>query len=601
MQQSTGDLEEVRRRTDLAQIVSAYVTLRRSGARLVGLCPFHEDTAPSFSIDPNKQLWHCFGCKAGGDVFNFVQKIENLDFMEAARWLAKKAGVTLRESRSGAPSQRELLARVNEEAAAFYEKCLRSPAGRECMEYLQGRGLSSDSVERFRLGYAPAGWDELFTHLRMKGFAARDISAAGLCLPRPRGPGHYDRFRNRVMFPICDAEGRVIGFGGRLMPGAEEQQGPAGAKYVNSPETALFRKSRALYGLNLARRAFQERQRAIVVEGYLDCIACHQAGLSEAVATMGTALTADQAAVLRRYVDRVVLAFDSDSAGFAATLRSVPLFARAGLSARVVRLAGGLDPDAYAKEKGSGALREAIEAAIPLIECRLRILEEMHAGQGEEGRAQFTKEAVQALAELADPLEQAHWARWLAERQAAGQLERTDLLEQAIWQAIRQRREPGRSQPSGAAPRLSGRQRAERQVLAAMLSTDVEARHLCQRLDEALFTDEENRQIFQAIRTLVQQGRRPDAENVRSCCSARAAERVVELQMEQEPLQTDALAMVVERLEEWKTDEAIRSLRARAERGELLDPSDAAYAELVAMKRSISQKVGQRSQGTVRN
>jgi len=600
MRQSTGDLDEVRRRSDLAQIVSAYVTLRRSGARLVGLCPFHEETAPSFSIDPNKQLWHCFGCKAGGDVFSFVQKIENLDFMEAARWLARKAGVTLKETGSASRSEREVLAQVNEQAASFYEKRLRSPAGQVCGDYLKERGLTDDVIERFRIGFAPAGWEELFSHLRMSGSSARDIAAAGLCLPRQRAPGHYDRFRNRVMFPICDAEGRVIGFGGRLMPGAEDQ-GPTTAKYLNSPETALFRKGRALYGLNLARKAFQERQRAIVVEGYFDCVACHQAGLAEAAATMGTALTPDQAMALRRYVERIVLAFDADSAGFAATLRSVPLFARAGLSARVARFAGGLDPDAYRQEKGSDALRQSVEEAVPLLECRLRILEELHAKQGEDGRQQFMKEAVEALAELTDPLEQAHWVRWLAERQAAQQVERADLLEQAIWQAVRQKGKGQGPAPARRGTPVTGRQLAERQVLAAMLSTDVLARNLCERLHEDLFLDQANREIFAAMRSLLEQGQEPGAENVRSCCGPQSAERVVELQMEHEPLQNEALDAVVERLEEWRTDETLRSLRARAERGELLDPTDAAYAEIAAMKRQLSQKVGRRSQGTQGN
>ena len=401
--------EEIRERADIAQVVGRYVTLKKSGNRFWGLCPFHSEKTPSFSVHPDKQMFHCFGCGEGGDVFSFRMKVDGTGFMETLRSLAGEFSVALpassedeRESRS-AP-----IYKANEVALEYFRAGLRGPAGRPAREYLAARGVPADLIDRFQVGFAPPGWDGLLNHIKRHGVSIPQAEEAGLIVPRQNGDGHYDRFRGRVMFPIAEPNGRVVGFGGRGL--ADETP-----KYLNSSESPVYRKGRALFGLNTAVDAIRQRNRVVIVEGYFDLIALHRAGLAEAVAPCGTALTADHARRLRRYSREVVLLFDGDDAGRKAAERSLPHLADAGLRVRAAFLPNGEDPDTLLEKHGPGALAEAVDAALPLLDTLIddrlgmRPLHEWEA-------ADLASELGPLVAAVPDEIERAAYVRRIATR-----------------------------------------------------------------------------------------------------------------------------------------------------------------------------------------
>jgi DNA primase catalytic core len=351
--------EAIRDRIDLVELVSDYVRLERAGRNFKGLCPFHTEKTPSFFISPALNRFHCFGCGASGDVFAFLMRIEGLSFREAMRRLAERAGIELREETlpQEAPDERDRLRKLVYAANFFYRQCLRRAP--HAQHYLAQRGLTPETVEAFELGYAPDGWDHLLRFLQRHNFSLEDAERAGLLKARDDGSGYYDRFRNRITFPIHDASGRVVAFGARTL-GDEEP------KYLNSPETPLFEKRNTLYGWHRARSAILRQKAALIVEGYLDLIMLHQYGFTHSVATLGTAFTDEHAARLKRLTERVYLMFDSDAAGVRATLRAGEALAQAGIPTLIVRLPEGDDPDSLLRTQGEAALQRALDAAIPL-------------------------------------------------------------------------------------------------------------------------------------------------------------------------------------------------------------------------------------------
>lgn len=351
--------EEIRDRIDIVELVSQYVKLERAGKNFKGLCPFHPEKTPSFHVSPELNRFHCFGCGASGDVFGFLMRIEGLSFREAMRGLAERAGIELRADTlpQEAPDERDRLRKVVFAANFFYRQALkRTPAAQE---YLTQRGLTPETVEAFELGYAPDGWDYLLRFLQKHNFSLEDAETAGLLKAREDGSGYYDRFRNRITFPIHDASGRVVAFGARTMGNDEP-------KYLNSPETPLFEKRNTFYGWHKARGAILQRRAAIIVEGYLDLIMLHQYGFTHSLATLGTAFTEDHAARLKRLAERVYLMFDSDSAGVRAALRAGEALLGAGIPTLVVSLPQGEDPDSLLRTQGAEALQRAIDAATPI-------------------------------------------------------------------------------------------------------------------------------------------------------------------------------------------------------------------------------------------
>jgi DNA primase len=359
-------VDAVRERTDIAEVISRHVSLVRKGRSIVGLCPFHQEKTPSFHVIPDKGIYHCFGCQAGGDVFKFLMMLEGLSFVEAVKELASAVGIEIQE-RDLSPAERKALKQrttafdVLEAAAAFYESQLWTGAGSAARDYLEKRAMTEAFARKARLGWAPGGWTRLVDYLHREGFDAAQASDAGVARPRNQGDGFYDTLRERLVIPIRDERGRVVAFGGRLLEG----EGP---KYINTPETSLYQKSHTLYGLDLARAAIGQRGRVIVVEGYFDVLGLHQAGFPEAVATCGTALTAHHLEKIRRLARDVVLVMDADEAGLRAAERSLPLFVEAGIQPWRLELPGAKDPDELVRVEGPDAFSAALDQKEPLLE-----------------------------------------------------------------------------------------------------------------------------------------------------------------------------------------------------------------------------------------
>jgi DNA primase len=410
-------IREVRERASLIEVVSDSVTLRRRGRTVVGLCPFHAEKTPSFSVSEDRGFFHCFGCGEHGDVFAFVMKTESLAFPEAVRQVAQRFGVRLPETADEPGRRSEPLAAVNAAAAAFFRAELASPAGARARAYLRERGLTDESISRFGVGWAPASGEALARHLRAKGFPVEHALTAGLLLRRDRPEASspvFDRFRDRIMFPITDTAGKTIAFGGRLLPGRAPSDDPP-PKYLNSSESPLFRKGHTVYGLAQARDAIRRAGRAIVVEGYMDVIALAQAGIEEVVAPLGTALTVDQLRVLRRFTDAVIACFDGDAAGRKAAARSFPVFLEAGLWGRGAFLPAGEDPDTFVRGQGVERLSALLGAAVPLVDAYLADL----AGPDRAAvgrRAEAAKEVARVLRRVRTPFEHDVLARLAAER-----------------------------------------------------------------------------------------------------------------------------------------------------------------------------------------
>src|SRR5579863_981196 len=356
-------LEQVRAASDIVDVIGSYVPLKRAGANFTALCPFHKEKSPSFNVNPHKQSFHCFGCHKGGDVFTFVKEYENIPFPDAVRRLADRAKIPLEmESSPGQQHTRHVkdsLLQVHEQITQRWQNALANEAsGQVARDYLVGRGVSPDAVKLFRLGYAPDLWDDTVNWAKSKGHELATVEQGGLILRKEGADSYYDRFRGRLIFPICDEQGRVIGFSGRVLS-AEVKT----AKYVNSPETPIFTKGKVFFGLDKSKRALLDADSAIVCEGQLDLIACYMAGVQNIVAPQGTALTADHARILKRYVDEVVLCFDSDNAGQNAAVRSLDSLLASGVAVRVAVIPAPHDPDSFIKQHGGEAFKQLLEKA----------------------------------------------------------------------------------------------------------------------------------------------------------------------------------------------------------------------------------------------
>ena len=400
MRYSDDIIEEVRQKNDIVDVVSQYVKLTRKGSSYFGLCPFHNEKTPSFSVTPGKQMYYCFGCGAGGNVFNFIMEYENYTFGEALKHLADRAGVELpqieysKEVREKAQERAELL-EINKQAAQYFYYQLRTEKGAQGYQYLTGRGLSEETMRKFGLGYSDKFGGGLYQFLKSKGYGDDRLRESGLFNVDERH-GMYDKFWNRVIFPIMDVNNRVIGFGGRVM-------GDGKPKYLNSPETKIFDKSRNLYGLNVARTT--RRKYLILCEGYMDVISMHQAGFTNAVASLGTALTSGHASLLKRYTQEVLLLYDSDEAGVRAALRAIPILREAGVNSRVVNLRPYKDPDEFIKNLGAEAFEERLEQASDSFMFRVSIAESEFPMEEPQGQNRFFERCAEMLLELKDELE----------------------------------------------------------------------------------------------------------------------------------------------------------------------------------------------------
>lgn len=408
-------IEEVRMKNDIVDVISGYVRLQKKGSSHFGLCPFHNEKSPSFSVTGSKQMYYCFGCGAGGNVFTFVMNYENYTFTEAVKLLADKAGVNLpeveySEEMKKRDSRRAQLLEANKEAAKYFFFQLRSPHGENGYRYLKDRQLSDETIKKFGLGFANKTNDDLTRYLKQKGYDDKLIQEAGLASFDERY-GMHDKFWNRVMFPIQDANHRVIGFGGRVM-------GDGTPKYLNSPETPIFDKSRNLYGLNFARTS--RTGNIILCEGYMDVIALHQAGFTQAVASLGTAFTAGQANLLRRYTDTVLLAYDSDGAGTGAAIRAIGIMKEVDLSGKVISLEPYKDPDEFIKNRGQEAFLERIESAENSFFFEIRVLERDYDLKDPESKTKFHREIAKKLCGFTVEVERDNYLEAVADKYSIG-------------------------------------------------------------------------------------------------------------------------------------------------------------------------------------
>ena len=400
-------IDELVARSDIVDVISDYVSLSPKGGSYWGLCPFHGEKTASFHVLPDRQLYHCFGCGKGGGVISFIMELENLPYVDALRFLAKRAGMEFPEGDMDESSRRRRarLLQLNKEAARYFHSQLHAPVGREGLDYLRGRGLSKGIMTRFGLGFAPESWDGLLKAMAQKGFDKRDLLDAGLAVSNQKG-SIYDRFRNRVMFPIIDLRGDVIGFGGRVL-------GDGTPKYLNSPDSPVFNKSRNLFALNLAKTT--KLGRIVLTEGYMDTISLYQAGFDCAVASLGTALTADHAKLLSRFTKEVVICYDADAAGIQAANRAIPMLEKTGLKVRVLRVTGAKDPDEFIRTYGPDAFARLLDQSENYVEYNLGQLQSKYDLENLDQKIEFAKAASNMLSSINSDVEREVYAGQLAE------------------------------------------------------------------------------------------------------------------------------------------------------------------------------------------
>lgn len=494
----------IKNASDIVDVISETVALRRTGRNYVGLCPFHAEKTPSFTVSPDKQIFYCFGCGAGGNVFSFMMKHEGLTFPETARALATRYGIdipnrTLSPREKKKLTERESIITLNTETVSFYQECLtHNTHGKKAMAYLLKRGMTHKIIEEFKLGFAPEGWDHLLRLFKGRKKPLETVLKAGLIIPRKSGDGHYDRFRNRVIFPIFNQQNQTVGFGGRVMDDALP-------KYLNSPDTPVYNKSRSLYGVHRARQACRQTRIVYVVEGYFDLLSMHQFGMPNTVATLGTSLTTDHVQMLKGAVGeqgRAILVYDSDQAGIKAAQRSVAVFQKGLLEARILVLPQGHDPDSFLMEQGPDDFHRAAEQAMPIMTFMVEAAVEKY-GLSIDGKVRIVNELRSAMGAIEDPVERSLQIKYLAER--------IDVRESVIIQKIRQterwpekgrawtphKRQPGPAMPASAG--TSETYRLEQQMVAMMLQLPEMIGVVAQRQLIDYFTDPLLKDVGQAI------------------------------------------------------------------------------------------------------
>lgn len=483
-------VETIRDRSDLVSVVSEYLTLKKAGQNFTGLCPFHTEKTPSFSVNPAKQFFHCFGCGVGGDVFQFVMKVEGVAFPEALRRLAGKAGVALPEA---GPDERESPARreaaqiyeLNEAAAAYFHRNLiERPEGAFCRDYLKGRGITAETIKAFSVGFALPRRDDLLKQLG-KQFSRSLLEKAGLTSRREGAQGEeglFDRFRNRVLFPIRNLQGRVVGFGGRVLDDAQP-------KYLNTPETPVFTKGKHLFALDRAKGAGINA--LIIVEGYFDVIAAHQAGIPNAVGTMGTALTQDHLRLIRRISEKVLLIFDPDEAGARAALRTAPLLIEEGISAKVISLPSGEDPDLFIRKEGKAGFLKKLEEGKTPIDFAIFKMTEASALKSVDDKIKVTEEIFPLIERLKNKVEQSHYLKRLSD---VLQIEERDLRAEFSSRTRKNKKEVSPSRPAPVA--ASKLPHDEETIASLLLQSQIDPSALADQLDLEDFTDPQIREIL---------------------------------------------------------------------------------------------------------
>ena len=513
-------------KVNIADVVGEHVTLVNKGGRLWACCPFHNEKTPSFTVNTDRQFYHCFGCGKGGNVINFVMEVEKLNFVEACQYLADKVKMPMPQRENHThyqefKEQREKIQKMNRVAARFYHETLMGEAGKEAREYLKGRGITDAVIKTFGLGFAPDAWERLLGLLKESGYTQKDAIEAGLA--KANGAKVYDAFRNRVMMPIINNFSEVIGFGGRVMDQSEP-------KYLNSPETAAFNKRKNLYNLNLVRK-LKNLQYVVLVEGYMDAIALYMYGVKNVVATLGTALTAEQARLVKRYVPGVVISYDGDEAGRKATQRALDILDGAGLDVRVISIPDGMDPDDYLKKYKKDGFIKLISAALPALDYKMQCLKEKISPSKGYGMENYAKDCAAILKKVQSPIVREKYVRKLAEETGFSE---TAILEEV---GIEKAEEPVEWTAKTAEAPAEGQSKSERYVLARLLANPAKMSEVSGRITEEDFEDMVYRKIFSVISEKINKGFTPTDAELLSVLSEKAEQsRVTELLAREEDL-----------------------------------------------------------------
>ena len=520
MQISEEIIQKIKEQNDIVDIISETVKLKRTGRNFSGLCPFHNEKSPSFSVSQEKQIYKCFGCGEAGNVISFVMKTKNMQFFEALRYLADRANIYLdfgNKENNKTAQKKDLLYKINVEAARFFFSNLMN--NQKSKEYFLNRGIRIETIKRFGLGYANDSWNNLIYHLRKRGFSEELMAEAGLISINKEKGTKYDRFRNRVMFPVFDYRGKVIGFGGRVLDDSKP-------KYLNSPETLVFQKGTNLYGLNFALKSNMQERYFIIVEGYMDLIALHQSGITNVVASLGTALTINQARLLKRYADKVVISYDADMAGQMATMRGLEILRNAGFDVRVLSIPKGKDPDEFIKSNGKEAFLKLVNTAEPLIDYRLRKAEEGINFRDTEAIIKYSQNVMEIIADL-NPLEKDVYIKKASENTGIKEQALYDILGKKLNGAMDNNKNRFISENEKKIHAEAGYIKAERSLLKFMITEAEYLFYIMERISKKDFILEEHKQIF----TVIIEGKGENINNIISYLESKlnSAETIAEL------------------------------------------------------------------------
>ncbi len=506
-------LTELHMRCDIEQTISSYVQLKRRGKNLVGLCPFHNEKTPSFTVYPDSQSYYCFGCGAGGEVINFIRRAENLDFYEAVRFLCDRYSLVMPADGvdDSLAVKRKRMYDINREAARFFNSCLFTEEGKEGLDYFKSRGYKKSTITKFGMGYAPNDWRKLLNHLREKGYSYEEAYEANLANKSDKNgkTSYYDAFRNRVMVPIIDARGNVVAFGGRVLDDSKP-------KYINTSDTLVYKKSLGVFGLNFAKNT--KDKKLILVEGYMDAISLHQSGFDNAIACLGTALTSEMAHLLSRYADEIILSYDADEAGQKATRRAIEIFNSIGMKIRVVRLTGGKDPDEILKKYGPERYQSLIDGAANDIEFALLNLRNQFDVQTSDGKMKFLEKAAEVLAGLGSKIPQEIYSSRLSEELGVSKqsiMTRIEQLQRRKQSGERKKYFSGIQQQAVAANNKEALSsggnvrtvKAEQMLIAALMKNPEFYERMEEEVTSDDFSSDEHRRLFEAITDKIKNSR----------------------------------------------------------------------------------------------
>ncbi|WP_432664607.1 DNA primase [Wukongibacter baidiensis] len=579
-------IEEVSQRNNIVDIISEYINLKKAGRNHKGLCPFHNEKTPSFVVSDDKQLFHCFGCGEAGNIINFVMKIENLDFIDAIELLAEKSNIDLSRYQDSSQnsekvSKKNKLYEINREAAIFFYKNLVKNKN-DGIKYLLNRGLTIDIIKKFGLGYAVNEWERLNRYLLTKGYAQELIYEAGLVIKRKEKKGYYDRFRNRVIFPIINTTKKIVGFGGRVLDDSVP-------KYLNSPESPIFNKSNTLYGLNLARNELGKEKKLVVVEGYTDVISLYQFGIKNAVATLGTSLTKNHAQLFKRYCEEVIIAYDADTAGEAATIRGMDILNEAGCKVKVISLGDKMDPDDYIRNFGTDEFKAKIRRALPLTDYKIEQIKSKYDLNSNEGRISFINESIKVIKDLKSPVQIDIYSKRLAEEAKVAPNvikseiygNNSDKKNQTKYNRKNRNFSPKSRQYEKQFKPMkmmekNGSEEIEKSIISLCLSSKTNYDKITSQIDEHDFLNENLMKVFSIIREIYKSSHKIDFNTLIDRLDIEEAKRLKE--MEKRVVQYDDVDKTIEELlislKRFKIDSEIKFIKEELKRLETTKNKD---------------------------